>query len=42
VVTDKLRAVVDACITGLVVTGFVHERQALICTLVERVLSRLA
>ena len=42
VVTDKLRAVVDAGITGLLVTGFVHERQALICTLVERVLSRLA
>ena len=42
VVADKLRAVVDAGITGLLVTGFVHERQALIRTLGERVLSRLA
>ena len=42
VVADKLRAVVDAGITGLLVTGFVHERQALIRTLGERVTSRLA
>ena len=42
VVADKLRAVVDAGISGLLVTGFVHERQALIRTLGERVLSRLA
>ena len=42
VVADKLRAVVDAGITGLLVTGFVHEREALIRTLGERVLSRLA
>jgi alkanesulfonate monooxygenase SsuD/methylene tetrahydromethanopterin reductase-like flavin-dependent oxidoreductase (luciferase family) len=42
VVADKLRAVVDAGITGMLVTGFVHERQALIRTLGERVLSRLA
>ena len=42
VVADKLRAGVDAGITGLLVTGFVHERQALIRTLGERVLSRLA
>ena len=42
VVADKLRAVVDAGISGLLVTGFVHERQALIRALGERVLSRLA
>jgi 5,10-methylenetetrahydromethanopterin reductase len=42
VVADKLRAVVDAGISGLLVTGFVRERQALIRTLGERVLSRLA
>ena len=42
VVADKLRAVVDAGISGLLVTGFVHERQALIRTLGERVLGRLA
>ena len=41
-VADKLRGVVDAGISGLLVTGFVHERQALIRTLGERVLSRLA
>jgi 5,10-methylenetetrahydromethanopterin reductase len=41
-VADKLRAVVDAGISGLLVTGFVHERQALIRALGERVLSRLA
>jgi 5,10-methylenetetrahydromethanopterin reductase len=42
VVADKLRAVVDAGISGLLVTGFVDERQALIRALGERVLSRLA
>ena len=42
VVAERLRAVVDAGISGLLVTGFVHERQALIRTLGERVLSRLA
>ena len=42
VVAEKLRAVVDAGISGLLVTGFVHERHALIRTLGERVLSRLA
>ena len=42
VVADKLRGVVDAGISGVLVTGFVHERQALIRTLGERVLSRLA
>jgi 5,10-methylenetetrahydromethanopterin reductase len=41
-VADKLRRVVDAGITGLLMTGFVHERRALIRTLGERVLSRLA
>jgi 5,10-methylenetetrahydromethanopterin reductase len=41
-VAEKLRRVVDAGIGGLLVTGFVHERQALIRTLGERVLSRLA
>ena len=42
VVANKLRAVVDAGITSQLVTGFVHERQALIRTLGERVTSRLA
>jgi len=41
-VAERLRGVVDAGISGLLVTGFVHERQALIRTLGERVLSRLA
>jgi hypothetical protein len=41
-VADKLQGVVDAGISGLLVTGFVHERQALIRALGERVLSRLA
>ena len=41
-VANKLRGVVDAGISGLLVTGFVHERQALIRALGERVLSRLA
>src|SRR5262249_9540310 len=39
---ERLRAGVAAAITGLLVSGFVHERQALIRTLGERVLSRLA
>jgi 5,10-methylenetetrahydromethanopterin reductase len=42
VVAETLRRVVDAGISGLLVTGFVHERQALIRALGERVLSRLA
>jgi hypothetical protein len=41
-VADKLQGVVDAGISGLLVTGFVPERQALIRALGERVLSRLA
>ena len=41
-VADKLQGVVDAGISGLLVTGFVHERHALIRALGERVLSRLA
>jgi alkanesulfonate monooxygenase SsuD/methylene tetrahydromethanopterin reductase-like flavin-dependent oxidoreductase (luciferase family) len=41
-VADKLQGVVDAGISGLLVTGFLHERQALIRALGERVLSRLA
>src|SRR5256885_4906521 len=41
-VADKLRGVVGAGISGLLVTGVVHERQALSRTLGERVLSRLA
>ena len=41
-VADKLRRVVNVGITGLLMTGFVHERRALIRTLGERVLSRLA
>ena len=41
VVADKLRAVVDAGISGLLVTGFVHERTALIRALGESVLPRV-
>jgi 5,10-methylenetetrahydromethanopterin reductase len=41
VVADKLRAVVDAGITGLLVTGFVAERTRLIRALGDAVLPRL-
>jgi 5,10-methylenetetrahydromethanopterin reductase len=40
-VAEKLAAVVDAGISGLLVTGFVAERSRLIRALGERVLSRL-
>jgi 5,10-methylenetetrahydromethanopterin reductase len=42
VCADKLRAVVEAGIDGLLVTGFVAERQRLIRALGEQVLPRLA
>jgi hypothetical protein len=41
VVAAKLRAVVDAGISGLLVTGFVHERTRLIRALGEDVLPRI-
>ena len=37
-----MTAIAQRIVAGLLVTGFVHERQALIRTLGERVLSRLA
>ncbi len=42
VVAERLRAVVDAGISGLLVTGFVGARTALIRALGEQVLARLA
>lgn len=39
---DKLRGVVEAGITGLLVTGFVHDRTRLIRALGEHVLPRVA
>jgi hypothetical protein len=39
---DKLRGVVEAGISGLLVTGFVHDRTRLIRALGEHVLPRLA
>jgi 5,10-methylenetetrahydromethanopterin reductase len=42
VCAERLRAVVEAGIGGLLITGFVHERTALIRALGEAVLPRLA
>jgi alkanesulfonate monooxygenase SsuD/methylene tetrahydromethanopterin reductase-like flavin-dependent oxidoreductase (luciferase family) len=41
VVAERLRAVVDAGITGLLITGFVRERTRLIKALGDDVLSRI-
>ena len=42
VVAERLRAVVDAGISGFLITGFVAERTALIRALGEQVLPRLS